>query len=435
MGIFLWIDCCGTMLNHNLETRTWDCKAIFERETVMHHNQPTVGGTPVATFLQERLAELVPAVLDELVAEIPIYQRLPTELIQGDVRRVVQQAVQTFADALALDGSVSRPALDGLTESALRRAEEGVPLEMVLAAYYHGAGVCLDSLGPVAGPKDVGDILRLSRALVRFMEAVTAAVAEGYSRHIKTAYADQASARQLMVNALLDGTDVALAASRAAVRLPEHYLVLSLVAGTHPDESDPAVDAQVAGQRKLRRLREELVRHYPDALWVPATDGGLGLIAHDERSEGRLDTALRGVQVAAGVAVHVGVVVATPQDVGAAARTAREIADVAQGLGRPAGPFWLRDVALDYQLTRPTPARDLLADVLRPLETQPELARTLRAYLTSGQNRRRAATELHIHPNTLDNRLHRVADLTGLHPTRPADLPVILAAVAAMSAS
>ena len=63
-----------------------------------------------------------------------------------------------------------------------------------------------------------------------------------------------------------------------------------------------------------------------------------------------------------------------------------------------------------------------------------ELLTTLRAHLDGGLNRRHTARTLHLHPNTVDYRLRRIARLTGLDPTRPADLLRITAAVAARDA-
>jgi sugar diacid utilization regulator len=52
--------------------------------------------------------------------------------------------------------------------------------------------------------------------------------------------------------------------------------------------------------------------------------------------------------------------------------------------------------------------------VLEPLEDGPELIATLEGYFAADFDRRKAAGNLHIHPNTLDYRLRRVAELTGL---------------------
>lgn len=51
-----------------------------------------------------------------------------------------------------------------------------------------------------------------------------------------------------------------------------------------------------------------------------------------------------------------------------------------------------------------------------------ELIRTLRAFVDSGLRRKAASQALHIHPNTLDSRLARIAALTGLDLAVPQDL-------------
>ncbi|MFC7618617.1 helix-turn-helix domain-containing protein [Actinokineospora soli] len=93
--------------------------------------------------------------------------------------------------------------------------------------------------------------------------------------------------------------------------------------------------------------------------------------------------------------------------------------------------YRLRDVLLDYQLTRDTPATRELAALLAPLDD--ELIHTLRVHLSTELTRRRTAALLHVHPNTVDNRLRRVAALTGLDPSTPSHLALITAALALTS--
>lgn len=57
--------------------------------------------------------------------------------------------------------------------------------------------------------------------------------------------------------------------------------------------------------------------------------------------------------------------------------------------------------------------------------------RTLEQYVAAGGRRRETALALHVHPNTLDYRLRRVADLVGTDPTCPHGLPVLRAALLA----
>lgn len=86
---------------------------------------------------------------------------------------------------------------------------------------------------------------------------------------------------------------------------------------------------------------------------------------------------------------------------------------------------------LEYQLSRPSPARAELARLLDPLRSNPELLRTLQSYLRNGLSRARTAAELYVHPNTVDYRLRRIARLTGLNPVQPKDLQHLRAAILA----
>lgn len=133
---------------------------------------------------------------------------------------------------------------------------------------------------------------------------------------------------------------------------------------------------------------------------------------------------------AAGADVMVGAVAAEPGNVAAAAKVAREVLDVARGFGKPPGVYRIDDMLLEYQLSRPSEARDRLAALLDPLADNPELLETLVAYLRLG-GRRPTAAALHVHPNTVDYRLRRVQALIGLDATRASDISLLEAAIAA----
>ena len=398
-----------------------------------------IGGHEVTQILSTRIPELTDEVLGVLRAELPVYARLPTDLLQGDVRRVVVRALRLFVTALDTDGRPDDAALADLAESAARRAEEGVPFEMVVAAYHRGVRVCADTALAGAQPEDVETVHAVLRIAMGFLEHIAVAVAAGYAQHTRTALAEQAASRTLLVNTLVEGGDIHEAAGRAGMTLPASYLVATLAAGAHPDESDPGIDPLVAARWKLRRIHEELSRHYRETvLWIPATDGGQALIpiatAPGESSSTdivRLERILGDVRRAAGADVHVGVAVATPSEVPEAARLSREVLEVALRLGRPPGLYRLVDVVLEHQLSRAGAGRDLLATLLDPLDGHDDLGETLQVFLASGLNRRRTASTLHVHPNTVDNRIRRVTELTGLDATRAEDLPLLHAALTA----
>jgi len=105
---------------------------------------------------------------------------------------------------------------------------------------------------------------------------------------------------------------------------------------------------------------------------------------------------------------------------------------VALALGFPAGVYQLADVPLEAALTRSPDLALLLARRLTPLNANgASLLNTLRIYQEQGQDRRQTARALHIHPNTLDYRLRRIRELTGLSPAVHRDVQTLGAAVTA----
>jgi DNA-binding PucR family transcriptional regulator len=91
----------------------------------------------------------------------------------------------------------------------------------------------------------------------------------------------------------------------------------------------------------------------------------------------------------------------------------------------------LADVLLEYQLSRPSDALPALGALLDPLERNTDLIRTLEVYLANDLDRRRAAAQLHVHPNTLDYRLRRIVELTGIDPSTARGLQLMGAALSA----
>ncbi|WP_186817572.1 PucR family transcriptional regulator, partial [Nocardia neocaledoniensis] len=106
----------------------------------------------------------------------------------------------------------------------------------------------------------------------------------------------------------------------------------------------------------------------------------------------------------------------------AAAERAHELLAIARRAGRRGAVHQFRDFALEYQLTRPGPAREHLRHLLAPLDDHPELLQTLRIHLATEANRLHTARLLHVHTNTVDYRLRRIATLTGLDAKRCPDL-------------
>lgn len=289
-----------------------------------------------------------------------------------------------------------------------------MPIDVVLTAYHVGIQVVWESLVPEARPEEVGEMLALNALALRYLQLVTPVVSAGYLDERQTMFDDERSARHTLLAGLLDGS----------VEASGPLVVLALHVPPHPDELLDGVDAAIAGRRKLRRLRTELERHSREPVLSSLTpDGGIALLPGEDD---RVDRIVADVARAAGVPITVAAVAAQPSGVAAAAGLAREVLAVAVRSGP--GLYRLTDVLLEYQLSRPSAALGPLASVVEPLTE--ELVQTLEVYLRRG-SRRPAATELHVHPNTVDYRLRRVAELTGLDPTRIEHVTLLTAALAA----
>jgi hypothetical protein len=391
-----------------------------------------LGGQDLAARLTAELPALTRAVIDELVVRLTAYRLMPGEELAGDISRVIEQNLRSFVAVLRSKTLPTAAEVAFLRESAARRAEEGIPIEVVLTAYHVGIQVTWDAMTAGARPEDLADVMAVNALLLRYLELITPAVAAGYLAQQQSISGDEHSARQSLLAALIGGEPAQAAADQAGLRLPSSYLVVAFGFGAHPDETSADVDPLVAARRKLRRLRAELDRQVREPMLTSlTTDGGLALLPERDRSW--LDGVVRSMARAAAVDVTAGVVVAEPDGVAAAAPCARRILAVARTFGRPPGVYRLDDVVLEYQLSCPSEARDRLAEMLEPLSGKADLLDTLRAYLRFG-DRRTTAAQLHVHPNTVDYRLRRVQALTGLDPTSTADVTLLGAAVVARAA-
>ncbi|MFF0271593.1 PucR family transcriptional regulator [Kribbella sp. NPDC004536] len=394
------------------------------------HKELRAGGVPVHEILRTDLGPLVDDVLRRLVADIPLYAQLPDEELQGDIRRITERTLRAFSETFRTGVVPTGPALDPLRESATRRAEEGVPLEALLAAYHLGGRVCADHVAARFRPGELPDAIALNRLILDFLQRVTAVVSASYFAERQSIAGEDQATRQSVFAALLDGRPVDESALRAGLRLPPEYVVLGLAIGPHPDEQRPGVDAQIVGRRKLRRIRVELDR-LPGSMAALSPDDGIALLP---APAGQLAGLRRRLEQVAGVDVTFAVACAAPAEVPASVSLVRELLDLVRVHRRPRGVYELDDLLLEYQLSRPGPARERLAGMLAPLDQRDDLLATLRCYLGNARNRRQTAADLHLHANTVDYRLRQVGRLTGLDPGRDDQLPRVVAALVAFDA-
>ncbi|MFI2409726.1 PucR family transcriptional regulator [Streptomyces sp. NPDC018947] len=297
-----------------------------------------------------------------------------------------------------------------------RRARQGVPLEPLLQAVRLDFRVLWTAFLERTRPEDLPP---LTRGAVRVWEAV-----EFHTVHVHAAYLDQVAVlarerereRTALMGRLLssDGRDQRLVA-QAATLLQVNAQSDFAVAVAPPESQQDlrrAVATRLAGQsphlQQHNGMLVLVVRLPPGAVapppaWLDGVACALGPVA---RGLARVPDTARVTEA-----------IAMTMD----AATAR-------------GPVTLVEAWMPVAASRLGPIAGMLADSvlggldgLAPHEHR-RLLETVVAYCESGSVAA-VSRELYCHRNTVLNRLSRFTELTGLHPTRPAEAATVLFAL------
>lgn len=374
-----------------------------------------------AASLLPRIPELAAATVARLTTEIPAYRLLPDSVLGGDLVANTEAVLKLFLTTVAEGRPPAEHELAAPVAWGAERARDGVPLEAVLRVYPLGARQAWESA--MAGPEPTADPYALVTGLLAFLGEVMPKVAEAYLREQADLDWEQREHGRNLAGVLLAGRPARRAAERYGRTLAERYEVVVLRLPEAPGG---------ATTRILRAVRSELDRN-PEVLATFKGDGGVLLVPEGQdggtrRLLARLDTAaeLRCMAAAATAEDH--------GDIPQAQSEASEVLSLAEDLGRAPGVYRLSDLAVEYQLVQPGPARDALARILVPLDDQPHLIATLREFITAGYRRAEASEVLTVHRNTLTYRLGRIRLLTGHDATDPTDARRLAAALTAYDA-
>ncbi|WP_327308792.1 helix-turn-helix domain-containing protein [Streptomyces sp. NBC_01298] len=395
---------------------------------------PASGGAPgLAAVLLPRVAEMAAETVARLTADIPAYRLLPDSVLGGDLVANTEAVLNLFFTTVAEGRAPTEAELAAPVAWGAERARDGVPLEAVLRVYPLGARRAWELAA--TGPDPVDDPYALVTGLLAFLGEVMPKVAEAYLREQADLDWEQREHGRNLAGVLLAGRPARRAAERYGRTLAERYEVVVLRLPEAPGG---------ATNRILRALRSELDGN-PEVLATFKGEGGVLLVplgpvppgphaqagpdGATRRLLARLDTAaeLRCTAAAAVAGDH--------ESIPRAQAEASEVLSLAEDLGRPPGLYRLADLAVEYQLVQPGPARDALARVLAPLEDQPHLIATLREFIAAGYRRAEAADALTVHRNTLTYRLGRIRLLTGHDATDPTGARHLAAALTAHGAA
>ncbi|WP_233273229.1 PucR family transcriptional regulator [Streptomyces broussonetiae] len=367
-----------------------------------------------------RVNELARHMARDVFEKLHGYPELPADVKDVEIAATARHGMRLF-----LHGGADGPqpdALEYFQERAARRAEEGMPLHLLLRTYTLGVQELFRALRKSARPGEQDALAELAEALFAAADRVVGAVAESYLDEQAALAAERHEQRRSRARALLAGRPA------ADGHPPDGpALVLCLRYGNSV-AAEGSSRSPVAVRRLVRRVQTALDRALGTD--VPAlldAESGFAVVPGRGELPVRTMELMRGatgpqVRMAAAAATGTG-------DIPRAARLAGEVVRVAAACGRPPGLHRLDDVLLEYHLSRPSEGSDRIAALLDPLEGRPELVETLRTHLEQRQDRRATARRLNLHPNSVDHRLARIQELTGISLAAPRDTALVLASL------
>jgi hypothetical protein len=376
-----------------------------------------------AKRLSARLDDVTRLMVDRMVADVPVYKRLPPDGI-ADVEALAIRNTRVLSAALEAGANLDRGELRYVAEHVRERVRRGVSLEEMLHAYR----VAINTFWEEAVAEGVtlgfsrDAALELARRTSELTDDLTTHAAETYVREISRlrAISDQ-EARDLLELVLRGEVDAeALATHHAAPGLDSAdslVVVVGRIAGTDRTESDA-----------LETAAAQITRALSTAHASPLVAVRTGVVVAVAPAEEGLPIAPRLVEVherlrEGGTRLFCGL--STPRSSLARVPAAFDQAALAVSRASTAQPVVsLAELPIVQNLllgATPT-MRDLLTSMAEEIdldgrESAAGMRTTLRAYADQSMNLTRAAAALHVHPNTLRYRLGRIEERSGRDPS------------------
>lgn len=389
---------------------------------------PRIDGVPAVEWIAAHRHVLV----DAAMAELRIDAVNDDAERAAQLRWILDYNVALFTRVFGGVASLDESSASELVASAALRAAEGFVVENLLETYVGGTAAIWRHLAAHVRPEELADLIALTGSLFEYLQGVMALVVRGYDREASRVRLGERDARYALYSALLAGADLDRASARSGLPVAHRYLVLTIRVA--PEDSTGREAGHIASMRRGNALLRTLDSLAQGEVLAVIGDGrSTALIPLSDQTDAdeheRVREAIDSLSAELGLPVHVGACVAVASGVSHAASQAEEILDLVLAIDQPAGAWFLEDVLLPYQLTRPSAAFDVLRDRLGVLGAHPDWLRTLQTYAKQGWDRTAAARALHVHPNTVDYRLRKMAQATGLDAGDPAQRPLVLAAL------
>ncbi|MBB5959814.1 hypothetical protein FHS29_006435 [Saccharothrix tamanrassetensis] len=308
-----------------------------------------------------------------------------------------------------------------------QRGAQGVSLASVRRAVVLHGTLMLHEIHDATGPNDLADLLGLTGWFGAQGVIGTGAYFEGFLEGQKRCLpvADRVA---LLTGMLLDDDVMARHVSCSlGLRLSDHYTVV-VVRVPDPAGALPSRGDVVEHLFKQHQLPMSWARPSEFIALVPSS----GLVPPwlPSASDDAAPAVVRDFAELLGGPCAVGCAGGRVRGLAEAVDLARQAAGVAPMRTTPRRMHGVADVFVELAVARLPRVDRWLREVARRLAAGPDLVSTLDSYYHNGFDRRRTAESLCIHPRTLDYRLHRARELTGIDPGSPRGVRILGTAVA-----
>jgi len=381
----------------------------------------------VFDILRDRIEQNARKAVDTFARELPEYHRMKDD-------RRLHATIMDFAlfirrrsVDLAEEGrQLSADDLDAIASIGQDRAAQGFTGDVQNNALSLHTGLMLREIGEASAAHDIDGLLRMAGWLSAQAGAAREAYLLGYQKgcsgRLPMAQHVQRCARRLLAD------DPAAPELVRGLRMPvpASYTVLVIrIPG-----SSAALGEVSLIEALLRRHHLPMAWHLPDAF--------VALVPVDEIDPWSVDPSVLSVaQDVTGLVGRPCAIGAANGQVGTLADAtviARRISEAAPLAATPRQVYTMADIFVEMALAEHRQVDHWLRSITGRLPDGPDLVATLEAYYRADMNRRRAAAAIFIHPRTLDYRLRRVRELTGLEPGSTRGVRILSTAVSRLRA-
>lgn len=384
--------------------------------------------------LWDRLEHRLPAVADRALQAYadasPRYQGTVPDHLHRHMAHTCREGGRLYVRMLRERREPREEELRLFRDRGRERGFEGLPVADFVDSYCYLAETLWDELFQLAGGNPPPEV---AATLLRFLRRVMHVAIHAHQLEFQAAHGEEREAVRDTVRALAAGGPVGDLALRLDIRLTTSYAVIALRFAAHPTESvGDAVGRRLAGRRKVHSLTEQLISTFgEDTLADLDPEGGLVLVpsAADraDRDLSAVRAAIPQLRQAAGIDVTAGFAHAV--EIGAIPAAAEQAQQLLRLPGNTSVAV-LDDWLFEYHQHHNSDATPQLQAITDALRAEPDLMRTVTTYFANDFNRKETARQLHVHPNTVDNRLARIAARTCVDPRTARGLMVLGAALA-----